>query len=765
MKSKYKFLAAVLFSAGMAVPVAHAQTGCPLTATTNLHGYGCGWGDQIDYFELDGTSNSTGCASNGYYTHFSAPAWTLQIGQTYTWAATVGNGGYDQGLAIWIDLNNDGFFTSNEQVANSPYQLNHSGSFMVPFSGVAGAGHRMRVRCDYYTNIGNTNQTACEDNGPPNYNFYYGETEDYDVYLLAPPPCTGTPAVNSVVGPGKSICPGTSTELGLSTTYSVGGITYQWQSSTTSSVGPWTNVSANPMTYITAPLTTNTWYQAVITCTNSNLTTAAAPTLVEVQGVVVDSIPYVESFEGITKLNELPNCSWAADNLGSEAFTYTMSGWDNRQPRTGNNFASFYYWPGNTNSFYTNGIYLHAGVTYSASVWYITNLYGDDNWEDLSLLIGPNQNATGQMTIASTPGPAISSSYKSLSNTFTVAATGVYYVAVRTTVNTNNYAPYLSWDDLEIIIPCDLNQPQMNVTAGSSTICSGQPATLFASGVDNYLWSNGATGSSVTVQPSLSTLYTVTGTSSLTGCEVTGSHYITVNTTPFVAIVADKPNVCPGQPVGLTAVGTAISYNWSGSGSGNYISVIPQGSAAYSVMGTSAEGCSATASVQINVHPQPAVTASVNNTGMICAGDQVILTGYGAQSYQWLTSSTYIQTNPAVVFPQSSTSYSLIGTDANGCKGEALLMLDVEACTGLSESGQIAGLKLFPNPGTGIYTLQRSEAGKADITISDVVGRTVYQANSNSVREKVDISGLANGIYYLRISTGEKSQLIRVVKN
>src|SRR4249919_2239993 len=119
--------------------------------------------------------------------------------------------------------------------------------------------------------------------------------------------------------------------------------------------------------------------------------------------------------------------------------------------RTGNNFASFYYWPGNTNSFYTNGIYLNAGITYSASVWYTTNQYGDDNWEDLSILAGPNQGSTGQFVVATTPGAAIAATYKSLSNTFTVASTGVYYFAVRTTVNTNSYAYYLSWDDLEII--------------------------------------------------------------------------------------------------------------------------------------------------------------------------------------------------------------------------------------------------------------------------------------------------------------------------
>jgi len=54
------------------------------------------------------------------------------------------------------------------------------------------------------------------------------------------------------------------------------------------------------------------------------------------------------------------------------------------------------------------------------------------------------------------------------------------------------------------------------VTVSNQSICSGQSATLTANGANIYQWSNGATGSSITVSPLVTSNYTVTGSSN--GC-------------------------------------------------------------------------------------------------------------------------------------------------------------------------------------------------------------------------------------------------------
>lgn len=59
--------------------------------------------------------------------------------------------------------------------------------------------------------------------------------------------------------------------------------------------------------------------------------------------------------------------------------------------------------------------------------------------------------------------------------------------------------------------------PTVNVTSSNSVICTGQTATLTATGALTYSWSAGSGNSSVTVTPSVTTTYTVYGISAM-GC-------------------------------------------------------------------------------------------------------------------------------------------------------------------------------------------------------------------------------------------------------
>lgn len=54
--------------------------------------------------------------------------------------------------------------------------------------------------------------------------------------------------------------------------------------------------------------------------------------------------------------------------------------------------------------------------------------------------------------------------------------------------------------------------PSVTVATSSNTICSGQSATLTASGATSYSWNTGANSSTIVVSPTISTTYTATGT-------------------------------------------------------------------------------------------------------------------------------------------------------------------------------------------------------------------------------------------------------------
>ena len=87
-------------------------------------------------------------------------------------------------------------------------------------------------------------------------------------------------------------------------------------------------------------------------------------------------------------------------------------------------------------------------------------------------------------------------------------------------------------EQMAIITECDIVTVTIN---GSTTINYGQSATLTASGAVSYHWSTGGNGNTITISPTSSTVYAVTGTDSY-GCTNTASITVTVN--PVLPTVA-----------------------------------------------------------------------------------------------------------------------------------------------------------------------------------------------------------------------------------
>lgn len=578
-------------------------------------------------------------------------------------------------------------------------------------------------------------------------------------------PCNSVPSANSVISPTYEICPGTSVVLTLANTYSVGGINYQWLSSTSSSVGPFVSVpNGTAATLITPTVNTPTWFSVVITCSavTGNYTATAGEVLVE--AVVVDNVPYHEGFENINALDDLPNCSWSASNLGVTAQTYTGATTNNRMPRTGSKFAAFADNPAGTTYFYTNGIQLNAGITYSASMWYTTEYAGHTNWTDLSILLGTSQSTTGLVPIASTNGPAVSNIYKLLSNTFSVPTSGVYYLAIRGTAVAGS-ADYLSWDDLEITIPCSLNSPTLSINTATNTICSGTQVNLLALGADSYSWSTGSTFDNITETPPSSITYSVIGTNSLSGCTTTAYQSIVVLNSPDVFAFANPLTVCAGSSVALQAFGAA-SYLWSQTSTGALISVSPLVTTQYTVTGIANNGCTGQAVVLVSVNPLPNVNV-MGPTGTVCNGDMVSLTASGAGTFTWTNGNnmTLMTGNPLIISSAAATSYTVIGTDINGCQNSTAYVLNATECTGIAENSGALAFSLFPNPGTGYYTLRCEQGGDKTITITDLTGKRIYTTTFSGNLTEIHLEELAAGVYVAELSLENSVVRTKVIKN
>ena len=113
--------------------------------------------------------------------------------------------------------------------------------------------------------------------------------------------------------------------------------------------------------------------------------------------------------------------------------------------------------------------------------------------------------------------------------------------------------------------------------------------------------------------------------------------------------------------------GGGDSYDWD-NGITDGIAFTPSATATYTVTGTDVNGCENTAVVTVTVHDLPTIVANASSA-QICIGEEVTLTGSGGDSYVWDNGVT-----DGVAFaPTNTITYTVTGTDANGCENTAVI--------------------------------------------------------------------------------------------
>ncbi|MES2680048.1 MAG: LamG-like jellyroll fold domain-containing protein [Bacteroidota bacterium] len=297
--------------------------------------------------------------------------------------------------------------------------------------------------------------------------------------------------------------------------------------------------------------------------------------------------------------------------------------------------------------------------------------------------------------------------------------------------------------------------PNVNLINNFPSICLGQSTVLAVTGPTNninFTWSGGASGSSLSVNPVATTLYFVTGTNTLTGCINTNAFALSVYVPTFV--VTSPTAICSGETATLTAVGPASSYSWSINTGiiSPSVTVAPVVSTVYYVTGTSGN-CNSSKSVTVIVNPVPNVTATVLKK-QICRFELSTISANGANSYSWSTGAT----TPTINITLSvTTTYTLTGTDINGCSNTITVTQFVATCIGMEDHqlNNYAGLNIYPNPNNGNFTI--SSVDNINIRIINSLGQNVGTLKlSDPDKKEITVSNLPTGIYFI---TGEAGGL------
>lgn len=355
--------------------------------------------------------------------------------------------------------------------------------------------------------------------------------------------------------------------------------------------------------------------------------------------------------------------------------------------------------------------------------------------------------ASGMNTYTWNPGPlntAIITVTPNSTTIFTVDATDVNNCTASETITL-------------IVNP----NPTISIT-GNTTVCLGGTITLTANGADTYTWNTSSNSSSISVSPTALTIYSVTGTSSLTGCESNSTHTLNILPLPTVSITSPTTTICAGNSVLLTGNG-ANTYSWSTSAVINSITVSPSVTTTYTLYGVDANLCenSSTINITVNALPNVSLTAATN-TACVNSGT-ILLTGSpsgGVFSGPNVTGNTLNPTATGTFSPVYS--YTNVTT---GCSNTASTSIVVSSCVGLnSVTGNGGILNIYPNPNTGNFTIETTNVNEMLIEIMDLTGRVVYKTISTLSSTNINFQEFANGVYSLKITSGNNTETIKLIK-
>ncbi len=480
------------------------------------------------------------------------------------------------------------------------------------------------------------------------------------------PTICAAPIVGLTVSPSATVCAGTSVTL-----TGTGASTYSWS-----------NGVVNGVPFVPASTTT-------YTLTGTDLSSCSATIT---QLITVNPLPTVTA-----------NTTASAVCAGTSV-TLTGGG------------ATTYTWTG----LVTNGV---GFIPVSTATYTVTgtNSNGCTNTASVTVTVNPLPTVSANTTTSAVcAGNSVTLTGGGAS---TYAWSGgvtnaVSFVPVSTTTYTVTGTGANSCTNTATVTVTVNPLPTVTANTTATAVCAGNSVTLTGGGASTYTWT-GLVTNGVGFIPASTATYTVTGTN-VNGCVNTASVTVSVNPLPTVTANSTANVVCAGNPVTLTG-GGATSYTWTGLVTDG-VGFVPAASATYTVTGTDANSCTNTATITISVNPLPTIVASANDSS-ICQNQSAVLSAIGGNTYLWNPGN--IVGAVTTVIPVATTTYSVTGTDLNGCNGTGLVTINVNplpTVTGTAASSVVclndAAVALTGTPIGGAWTGTGVSASNFDPSVS-----------------------------------------------
>jgi hypothetical protein len=350
--------------------------------------------------------------------------------------------------------------------------------------------------------------------------------------------------------------------------------------------------------------------------------------------------------------------------------------------------------------------------------------------------------------------------------------------------------------------------PLPNIAVATSPVCEGLAATLIASGANTYTWNTSATTATLSVIPSVTTTYTVTGTG-VNMCKNTGvaTVIVPVNVAPLICMVTTDSttsfayNYLVWDKTGYTNVDSFIIYRFDvignsylriGAVSKTNLSEFKDTS--FSVGGPNGgnplysswkyklaiKDTCGKISVQSPYHQTMFVQQNGANFSWnaytIESGQSNPVTGYSFLRDDNNTGNWHVLVNTAGTsatdpnyssFPNANWRVDALTFNctptlrlASNNSTQSIYQkshsntIKQYFSTSINQVGNNNQISVYPNPANDMLYVD-CKVKNATLFIIDVIGNKIKQLNVESDITSIDISNLSKGVYFLNIKTAD----------
>lgn len=304
-------------------------------------------------------------------------------------------------------------------------------------------------------------------------------------------------------------------------------------------------------------------------------------------------------------------------------------------------------------------------------------------------------------------------------------------------VTANNFGCSVS-ENVEVTV---LPIPSFNIIASQTSICTGEQITLTTNSSNTATWDNNVVDN-LLFTPTNSQTYIATVVNG--GCSHSEQVMINVGQLPTLSFTVWDSVLCAGESTLLNASSNTGTISWYNNIQNN-TPFTPSLSQTYIVQAND-NGCIVRDSIHIVVNQLPIISITQSGNQLTASNSNGVI--------QWFLNGSPINGATSVNYTATSNGNYTVSIIKNDCEGtsSSITVQDVA----IQENSAI-DFTVYPNPTNDHFKILTNVMFK-NIQVYSIEGKLVEESTNN----KVDISKLTSGIYFVKLVADNGSGIEKI---